>query len=207
MNKITVFEPTEKYLSEHGALVRGVWKQYIGKVLPDPKTGAVHLGRDTLGYHFGETGDWVVFVTDSERGLPLEGTHCKSEEEALALVFEIAERAYYIRLCDEVADHFDEKEPVILAYLSREYGYSKEKAEKALAYLKQKRFIAVEFWYYVEYQKFLPHRYAAKYCGYTAEMLSERDDLTVLGAFNYLVYLARNPQEALEDLQNGLPRK
>lgn len=43
--------------------------------------------------------------------------------------------------------------------------------------------------------------------GYTAQSLSEKYPLSGLGAYNYLIYLREAPEEALEDLRKGLPRK
>lgn len=41
--------------------------------------------------------------------------------------------------------------------------------------------------------------------GYTAEKLMQTTYLSNLGAYNYLVYLRKNPAEALDNLRNGLP--
>lgn len=43
--------------------------------------------------------------------------------------------------------------------------------------------------------------------GYTAEYLYTNFPLSELGAYNYLIYLRETPQEALDDLKKGLPRK
>lgn len=43
--------------------------------------------------------------------------------------------------------------------------------------------------------------------GYTAEKLNTDFPLSLLGAYNYLIYLRESPKEALEDLRKGLPRK
>lgn len=43
--------------------------------------------------------------------------------------------------------------------------------------------------------------------GYTAGALAERYPLSVLGAYNYLIYLRERPKEALADLEKGLRRK
>lgn len=43
--------------------------------------------------------------------------------------------------------------------------------------------------------------------GFTAGALAERYPLSVLGAYNYLIYLRERPKEALADLEKGLKRK
>lgn len=43
--------------------------------------------------------------------------------------------------------------------------------------------------------------------GYTAQTLSERTYLHPVGSYNYLIYLREKPEEALNKLKQGLPRK
>lgn len=42
--------------------------------------------------------------------------------------------------------------------------------------------------------------------GYTAKELNKKYPLSMLGAYNYLIYLREKPQEALIKLKKGLPR-
>lgn len=42
--------------------------------------------------------------------------------------------------------------------------------------------------------------------GFTVKDLHEQYPLSILGAYNYLVYLRENPKEALINLKKGLPR-
>lgn len=42
--------------------------------------------------------------------------------------------------------------------------------------------------------------------GYNAKELNEKYPLSMLGAYNYLIYLRKNPEEAKENLRKGLPR-
>lgn len=43
--------------------------------------------------------------------------------------------------------------------------------------------------------------------GYTAKKLHEDFPLSPLGAYNYLIYLSEDPEDAIADLKRGLPRK
>lgn len=43
--------------------------------------------------------------------------------------------------------------------------------------------------------------------GYTADKLHSDYPLSMLGAYNFLIYLRTDPERALEDLRKGLPRK
>lgn len=104
-------------------------------------------------------------------------------------------------------DHFAEKEQILLDHFAKEYGYDKEQGKNALEYLKQDESIALEYLYYVENHSFVSEDTATNYHGYTAKRLSEETDLTVLGAFNYMVFLHRRPKDALAYLKKGLPRR
>lgn len=43
--------------------------------------------------------------------------------------------------------------------------------------------------------------------GFTAKKLLENYPLSVLGAYNYLIYLKEEPKDALDNLRKGLPRR
>lgn len=43
--------------------------------------------------------------------------------------------------------------------------------------------------------------------GYTAEMLYKNYPLSILGAYNYLIYLKTDPENAINDLKRGLKKK
>ena len=43
--------------------------------------------------------------------------------------------------------------------------------------------------------------------GFTAEQLHNNFPLSILGSYNYLIFLREKPEEALEKLKQGLPRK
>ena len=51
----------------------------------------------------------------------------------------------------------------------------------------------------------MPEQYITTCEGYSVKRLKEETKLSMLGAFNYMVYLRRKPAEALEQLKNGLP--
>ena len=200
-------EQMETILRERGIVYSGVAKSYVGEVSLNQETKLPKHEKDTFGYYLRKDGIWIVFVTDSERGIELTTYTCSSKEESLNRVFEMSERNYYINLSESVIKNFREKEPIILAYLMQEYNYSEEKANEELDYLKQNKFIAFEFAYYIEHREFIPNKYATEYSGYTAEKLNERADLTLVGAFNYLIYLPKNPVEAMANLHKRLPRR
>lgn len=200
-------EQMEKVLKERGMVYSGSAKSYVGNVTPGKDSDKLGHSADTFGYYRRSDGIWIVFVTDSERGVELESYTCNSDDEAFDKVFNLAESHNFIDTCEKTIANFEEKEPVILSYLMKEYNYSEKKADKALEYLRQNKYVAFEFLYYIENGVFVPEKYATEYYGYTVAKLSQRDDLTLLGAFNYLIYLQKKPEEALANIKKGLPRK
>jgi len=145
----------------------------------------------------------VVFVTDAERGSICNSFRFDNEEKAFARLLQFVEREQYIGWVHQTLDHF----PDLSGYLAENYGYGRQKAEKAVAYLMQVEYIACEFVYFIEHGTFVPPHLACVFEGYTAQRLYEETSLTVLGAFNYMVYLKTKPQEALENLRKGLPSR
>ena len=59
--------------------------------------------------------------------------------------------------------------------------------------------------YYSLTGNFVPAADAYWAYGYTAEELFNNTKLNVIGAYNYLIYLCENPDEALDYLAKGLP--
>lgn len=56
------------------------------------------------------------------------------------------------------------------------------------------------------YEEF-PQSGAIEVCGYTAEKIKNSTSLSVLGAYNYLIYLREDEAAALENIKKELPEK
>lgn len=196
-----------KFLRETDMFYWGVRKVFRGKVDKSTFFSIPGLIINTFGYYRDDEGTWVAFVTDDERGVILKRWKELSEETAIKSLYELCNRHNFSHYEDIIIEHFEEKHPIIIEHLKTEYGYSDIKAQKALDYLLQAKFIAFEYWYYIENGHFILDEYAEAYSGYTAKRIATETDLTVLGAFNYMVYLKQKPDEALANLKNGLPRK
>lgn len=91
-------------------------------------------------------------------------------------------------------------------YMKYECRLSDLRIEKAIEKLNRQPDIKLEFYETVIYDSF-PIESAIRVEGYTAEKLNASTYLSVMGAYNYLIYLREDPEHALEDLANGLPRK
>lgn len=93
-------------------------------------------------------------------------------------------------------------------FIENEYGYSNDRARRMAEQIFKHKNIFEEFLNYVRVGKMRKKdRTHVLVCGYTAEKLFNEYNLSPLGAYNYLVYLAEEPQQALQDLQDGLPTK
>lgn len=194
-------------LREKGMFYDDVKKDFCGKVDKATFFNVPGMIINTFGYYQNEDETWSTFVTDDERGVNLYRNKVPTEEEAIESLIKLVEISNFAYYFDSVTDHLEEKQPTIIEHLKAEYGYSEAQAEKAMEYLLQSKAITFEYYYYIENGDFLPDGHASVFSGYTARRLYEETYLTVLGAFNYMIYLKKNPAEALENLKRGLPRK
>ena len=201
------YEEKMQWLRETGMFYKGVKKDFTAKVDGTAFFSLPGAAVDAFGYYQDENEKYTAFVTDEERGRTIWRKTFETEEEVVQYLIDFAERNNFRHYREEEQRHFEEKSKVIIAYLQKEYGYSEKKAQEALDYLLQVPQIAFEFYWFVQNGEFVSDQFAANYYGYTAKKLSEETYLTVLGAFNYLVYLARKPEEALENLKKGLPKR
>lgn len=92
-------------------------------------------------------------------------------------------------------------------FLQKKYSISKSDAEDSWEYLLYDFRILNEVKYFALNNDFVPTRNCCKIRGYSAQDIYEKTYLTEIGAYNYLIYLEKHPEQALKDLKNGLPRK
>ena len=194
-------------LRESGMFYYGVKKEFRGNVDKSEFFNTPGLIVNTFGYFLNDTDTWIAFVTDDERGVEVKRKKFLSEEECIKYLIDLSESQNFAHYSNTVMDNFDVKKFILVEYLKKEYGYSDAKAEKAIDYLLQVKTIAFEFFYYVEKGEFVPDKFASEFSGYTTKKISAETELTVLGAFNYMVYLKKNPAEALANIKKGLPRR
>ena len=185
----------------------GVKKSYVGKV--DRKRFFNEPGRivNTFGYYQDDDNTWFAFVTDEERGLQDWRKKVPSEAAAIVYLIELSQDFYYSNYYHTVMDNFEDAGKLIINHIKQKYDYSEDKAQKTLSYLLQIKTVAFEYFYLLKHGKYIPDKYAENYSGYTAKRLKQETGLTELGAFNYMVYLKRKPEEALANLKKRLPRR
>lgn len=200
-------EQLQRLYSQGMSYWQGVKKSYVGKI--DRKRFFNEPGRivNTFGYYQDDDNTWFAFVTDEERGLQDWREKVPSEAAAIMHLIELSQDFYYSNYYHTVMDNFEDAGKLIINHIKQKYDYSEDKAQKALAYLLQVKPVAFEYFYLLKHGKYIPDKYAENYSGYTAKRLKQETSLTELGAFNYMVYLKRKPEEALANLKKGLPRR
>ena len=92
-------------------------------------------------------------------------------------------------------------------FLQKKYNISKSDAEDTWNYLTYDFHVLNEAKYFALNNKFVPEGDCYRVEGYSAQDIYENTYLTEIGAYNYLIYLDKHPEQALKDLKNGLPQK
>ena len=98
------------------------------------------------------------------------------------------------------------RDTAIKTYLIENCDMSNQRAENALKKLSTHIDILLEFYFYVKNKRFKEFN-PITVKRISAKQLVDSTYLSPVGAYNYLIYLRESPQEALEDLKKGLPRK
>lgn len=181
----------------------GVKKNFQGKVNKSSFFSNPGMIINTFGYYQNDDETWIVFVTDDERGIETRRKKVSTEEDAIKYLLELFESQNFTYYSNAVMEHFEEKKLFIIEHLKAEYGYSEARANKTLNNLLQVKPIVFEYFYFIENGNYVPDKYASVFSGYTAKRLHVETDLTILGAFNYMIYLKRNPNEAISNLEKG----
>lgn len=137
-----------------------------------------------------------IFFTDEMGASMLNETYISEDEACQELLKTLRKyrRGYKVYLQIQIKE-----------LLTNDYNYSPAMAKKACDKLMQYYDIANEF-YQVSENDF-PSYDPIYVENYTAEKLYNNYHLSILGAYNYLIYLREHPKEALHDLKLGLPRR
>ena len=91
-------------------------------------------------------------------------------------------------------------------YMFYESNMSEKRIKANIDKLDRHEDIKFELYETLIYERF-PTAGAIEVCGETAESLKKSTHLTILGAYNFLIYLREDEANALNDLKKGLPIK
>lgn len=181
----------EHYLST--AMSDGNWVSYVKE-----SKSNINWNHQPFIYGIMHDKDGYSYFFTNERGNVILKEKSKSENEACEKLYEVLRsdrELSKIRMGEEIKK-----------YLKAHYNFSDTRAKSSSLKLLRYYLIGREF--YVTITKgFFPIYNPLKVEGYTAQELYDNYDLSVLGAYNYLIYLKEYPKEALHDLKMGLPRR
>ena len=107
---------------------------------------------------------------------------------------------------ENISYNYNDYDKEVVAVLINEYKMTTKRAVLTIKKLKCHQDI------YEEFVATISNKYPKQINeiiveGFSAQKLNKEYPLSILGAYNYLIYLRENPQEAVEDLRRGLPRK
>lgn len=145
--------------------------------------------------------NWKYVETDSDRGYVFDLKSFSLENEAVEYAKDILNKKF-------MASKGNSRFEMLQRYIQQKYGYSDKRASSMLNQMVLYEDIFEEFFNYACVGKFCKKdKTQTQVCGYTAETLHRDYNLSPLGAYNYLVYLKEDPNNALTNLKAGLPRK
>lgn len=114
----------------------------------------------------------------------------------ISLLYAVEEKSYDYHTFDEE----------IVKYIMDRFEPKLKSAIKSLLKLSKYTDIYSEFVSVIKSGKWVEQHSAISIENFTAERLNTNYPLSLLGAYNYLIFLRESPKEALDALDKGLPR-
>ena len=144
-----------------------------------------------------------------------KGAECSAsgfrEKDEIGISHSLEKDVNFIPLLAEIENmsyEYHDMDPFLVDQMQFLFDLTLKRAIDSLCKLQRQEDIYKEFTQVVKFGgRMMPSEHCIKVEGYTAAMLKEQYPLSVLGAYNYLIYLREKPEEALADLKKGLPRK
>ena len=131
-----------------------------------------------------------------------------SNEEAMTIISSHEEiktvRDEYKRKVEWTSNYF--VDTFLSDYMFYESNMTEKRIKTNLEKLNRHVDIKMELYETLAYEKF-PVAGAIQVCGNTAEALNKSTHLSILGSYNYLIYLREDEVNAINDLKKGLPIK
>ena len=189
-----------KKLEEYGIVING-YKYQI--VISELRPVSYYLGI------YKEDGKWLIYEV-GDRGLIVYYYKGTDENEAFDkfyndILIRLDDLGYMSKSITE--DVIQTSKAYVRNFLQKKYNISKSDAEDTWNYLLYDFHVLNEVKYFALNNKFVPEDDCYRVEGYSAQDIYEKTYLTEIGAYNYLIYLDKHPEQALKDLKNGLPRK
>ena len=186
----------------------GVAEKWHKKYSYESFAASVHgLGEFLDLYDNDDFGRWTSSIVYQDIEVIISGEREKTE---IGVSYPKERKLNLLPLLSEVESatyEFNDYDKQILNVLKSEFGMTQKRAVLAIEKLLAHKDIYDEFVLVAMSGKYAKASSVVTVEGYTAESLNSNYPLSLLGAYNYLIYLRESPKEALEDLKKGLPRK
>ena len=158
-------------------------------------------------YDNADFGTWRLTTVYNNAEIGISGSRNNTE---IGLSYPESKRLNLLPWLSEVESstfEFNDYDKRVLGMLKTEFRMSEKRAVLSIQKLLAHKDIYDEFVLVALSGKYAKESSAVSVEGYTAESLNSNYPLSLLGAYNYLIYLRESPKEALDDLKKGLPRK
>lgn len=186
----------------------GVPTKWYRKYSAEAFAAAFHdLQGFLTAYGNEDFGTWRLTIVYSGTTIGISGRRSDSE---IGLSYPAEKTLNLLPFLSEVETAtyaFNDYDRRVLDMLEHEFRMSEKRAVLAIQKLLTHPDIYDEFVRTALSGSYAEKAAAVCAAGYTAEDLHSNYPLSLLGAYNYLIYLRENPGDALEDLRKGLPRK
>lgn len=186
----------------------GVVEKWHKKYSCESFVASFHGVKEFLDFYDNDDfGRWTLNIAYQNVEVIISGERDKTE---IGVSYPKERKLNLLPLLSEVESatyEFNDYDIRILSVLKSEFRLSEKRAVLAIQKLLAHKDIYDEFVLVATSGKYAKESSAVAVEGYTAESLNSNYPLSLLGAYNYLIYLRESPKEALEDLRKGLPRK
>ena len=158
-------------------------------------------------YDHDDFGIWDLTVIYQNIEISISGRRTETE---IGLSYSDEKKINLLPLLYEVETStfgYNDYDKTIIDLLKNEYRMSEKRAVLTVQKLLSHKDIYDEFVMTATSGEYADRSSAIKAEGFTAEALNTEYPLSLLGAYNFLIYLRESPEAALEELKKGLPKK
>ncbi len=152
-------------------------------------------------------GRWTLIISYQNTEVTISG---EKDKTVIGVSYQKDKKLNLLPLLSSVevtSYEYNSYDKKVINLIKSKFKMTNKQAIKAIEKLQAYREIYDEFILVIATEKYANKYNAITIEGFTAEKLNKDYPLSLLGAYNYLIYLKTSPKEALEDLRKGLPRK
>lgn len=186
----------------------GVIEKWYNRFCQESFANTFHGLKDFLeAYDYNDFGMWIAKVLYKGVEVTISGDRDNTE---LGVSYPKEIKLNLLPLLSEVESstyQYNDYDKSVLNMLKTKYNLSEKRAVLTIQKLLKHKDIYDEFVSVSMSGNYTDEASAVSAEGYTAQALESNYPLSLLGAYNYLIYLRESPEEAIDDLKKGLPRR